>query len=290
MGGNGGPDWRALMAGEDAAAIEQLSRFKTPADFLKSHNELRTKLSQRPANVSEIGENSTPEQIAEYRKAFDIPDVAQDAKDIDYATAYGIQAPDGYEMDSVEQAMLGQFAKAMNASHVPKRHVAKAVEQHFKIQAALKAQNERIDVEKRRDWTNALRDELGSKEYEAQRDSAAQWLKDQFRGNEDGFHRLLAYRAPDGGMLGDDPFFFKLFAQQAMGAGYTDRITANSLESGGKSLAEQQREIERLMFTDKVAYDEASKPNGRLDKILAARMARGELDENGNERRQRRTG
>jgi len=286
MGANGGPDtsdWRALLAGEDAKAVEQLSRYQSPADFLKAHNELRGKLSQR-AEVPKIGEDSTPEQIAEYRKAFDVPEVSQDAKDEAYAEAYGLKLPEGVD---VPPALLGAFAKQMNSAHISKGVAQKVVGEFAKIQLAVQQRTEQINVEKRKAWTNELRDKWGSKEYDGRIAAAKGWLQEQFKDNPEGLQRIASYQAPDGGLLGDDPFFIEMFAEKGMGAGYTDVMQANAFESGGKSLAEQQREIEALMFTDTQAYNEASKPGGRYEKIVQMRMSRGELDEHGNEQRRR---
>jgi hypothetical protein len=283
MGGNGGPDWRAMLAGEDAKAIEQLSRYKSAGDFLAAHNELRGKLSQR-AEIPKIDENSTADQIAEYRKAFDVPEVSKDAKDEAYAEAYGLKLPEGV---NVPPALLGAFAKQMNSAHVPKSVVQKTIGEFAKIQMAVQERTEKTNTEKRKQWTNELRDRWGSKDYEGRVSAAQGWLQDQFKDNPDGVARLLAYQAPDGGLLGDDPFFIELFSEKGMGAGYTDRIEATAMESSGKSLIEQQREIEGLMFKDPKAYSEASKPGGRLEKIIQLRMSRGEIDEYGNEQRRR---
>jgi len=177
----------------------------------------------------------------------------------------------------------------MNSAHVPKPIVQKVIGEFGKIQLAMQQQSERIAADKRREWSNQMRDELGSAEYDGQLKAAKLWLKDQLGGDEAAFERIVAYQSPDGGLLGDDPFFLKLFAKEGMAAGYTDIIQANAMESGGKSLAQQQQEIEALQFKDPAAYNAASAPNGRLDKIIAARITKGELDEFGNENRRRRT-
>ncbi len=287
IGANGGPDtsdWRALLAGEDAKAVEQLSRYQSPNDFLKAHNELRKTLSQR-AEVPKLSDTSTPDEIAAYRKAFDVPEVSQDAKDEAYAEAYGLKMPEGVD---VPPALLGAFAKQMNAAHISKGVAQKVVGEFAKIQLAVQERAEKINVEKRKEWTNALRDQLGAKEYDGHIAAANGWLQDQFKDNEDGLHRLLTYQAPDGGLLGDDPFFIKLFAEKGMGAGYTDMLQANAFEAGGKSLGDQQREIDALRWSNRQAYDEAMAPGGRYERIIQLRLSRGEIDELGNERQRRR--
>lgn len=275
-----------MMAGDDAKALEAISRYQTPADLTKAFLEQRSALSKR-AEPLKLSETSTPEQIAEFRKLSDVPDVPQDAKDLAYAEAYGIKAPEGYDLGEVEKTMLGQFAKQMNASHVPKGVVQKVVAQHFEIQKSLAAQVETIAKDKAKEWQGQLRDTIGSKEYDARRAAAAEYLQREFADKPDDLSNILNAQLPGGGRLGDHPWLFNMVAEKAMGAGFTDRIEANALESGGKSLGDQQREIEQLMFKDRAAYDAAAAPGGRLDKIIGLRQSRGELDENGNERRRR---
>lgn len=286
MGGNGGPDtseWRAMLAGDDTKALERLARYKSPAEVGKALIEAQTKLSQR-VEAPRITEESTPEQIAEYRKAYDVPEVPQDAKDEAYAAAYGLKLPEGVDLP---EPLIGAFARQMNASHVPKSVVQKVVGEFAKIQLGLNQQIEKTAEVKGREWHNSLRDELGSREYEAQLSAANSLLDDMFRDNPDGKADLVLARLPGGGLLRDHPVFFKLLAEKAMGAGYTDRIVANSLESGGRTLAEQQSEIENLMFKDPARYN-APETQAKLASIVKSRMARGELDEHGNEARRRR--
>lgn len=287
IGGNGGPDWRALIGGEDAKAIETLARFKEPGDFLKSYQEQRAALSKRAEPVR-LAENATPQQVAEYRKGLGLPDIAKDAKPEAYQEAYKIKAPDGYEMSAVEKGMIGDYAKlAYEQGHSP-REVQAAVGFFFQQQAASTQALNKLSVDFQKAEQNGWRDAVGSKEYEAQIAAAGSWLKDQFKDQPEMAEQLLQARLPNGGRLGDSRWFGEMLAKQAMGDGYTDRIIANHYEANGKTLAQLQSEIENMRFKDKAAYDEAMKPNGSYEQIVSARVSRGEIDEHGNEIRRRR--
>ena len=288
IGGNGGPDWRALMAGDDVKAVETLARYQSPTDFFKSWQEQRAALSKR-AEPARLQDNATPEQIAEYRKGLGLPEISKDAKPTDYMSAFKIEPPKGYELSEVESTMLSEYAKlAYEQGHSP-REVKAATDFFFRQQAAGQQAQNRVAVDYMKASQNTLRDELGSAEYEAQQAAGELWLKNEFKDAPDEFTNLLHAQMPNGGKLGDNPWFFKLIAKQAMGAGYTDRIEANTLEAGGKSLAQQQQEIENMRFKDKAGYDAAMKPGGLYEKIIGARQARGEIDEFGNEARPRRS-
>lgn len=280
MGHNGGQDWRAMMAGEDADAIKALSRFQKPTDLLKSYQEAQKALSKR-AEPMRLTEQSTPEQVAEFRKAAGVPDIGKDASVDDVIKAYGISPPQGYEMNETNKGLVGDFVKEMNAAHLPPDVVKKATDFYFKQDAAIQQAVRKDNTDKMKSWQNELRDELGSSEYDAQQAAAKRWMVEQFGGDEDAMNNVLQAQLPGGGRLGDLPWMFKLIAGQAMGAGYTDRIEANALEAGGKTLLEQRGEIEAMQFKDPARYN-SPEVQSRLDRINAGLLARGQINENGD--------
>lgn len=275
---------RQAMAGGDAKELERLSRMQDPAAIWKSFRELEGKLSKR-AEPPRLVDNATPEQLGEWRKGLGLPEIAKDAKPEAFLDAYKIKAPEGHALTEVEKGMVSDYAKlAYEQGHSP-REVKAAVDFFFQQNAASQQALNKLGVDFQKSEQNGWRDAVGSKEYEAQVAAAQSWLKDQFKDKPEVVDQLLQARLPNGGRLGDMRWFGEMLAKQAMGEGYTDRIVGNALESNGKSLAEQQREIDGLRFKDKGAYDEAMKPGGRYEQILAGRLARGEIDEMGRERR-----
>lgn len=285
LGDNGGPDWRAMLAGEDTKFVETLARYQTPQDFAKAFQEQRSALSKR-AEPARLAENATPEQVAEWRRNIGLPEVKGDKAE-EFMAAYKIEFPKGYEASEVEKGLISDFAKQAYEKGWNTGEVKGAVDFFLQQQAAMTQAINRAAVDNQRKWQMELREELGPREYEAQQAAAEAWLQEKFDG--DTLQNFLHAQLPGGGYLGDHPAFFKLVSQLAMGDGYTDRIVGNTLEaSTGKTLAQQQSEIENLQFTDRAAYDMAMKPGGRMDQILSARMARGEVDELGNEVRRRR--
>jgi hypothetical protein len=283
IGGNGGPDWRAVLAGEDADAIKDLARYQSPADLMKAFKEQRAALSRRAEPVK-LPDNPTPQQLADYRKAQGVPDLAKDAPVDDVLKAYGVSPPEGYTMTDATKGMMGDFIKEMNAANIPPAAAKKATEFYFKQDAAMQQAVRKDNSNKAKEWGNGLRDELGSKEYEAQQAAATKWMREQFKDAPDDLANILNAQLPGGGVLGDHPWLFKTIAGVAMGAGYTDRIEANALESNGKSLLDQRAEIEKLILTDRARYD-ALQP--RLQQINRSLRARGDIDGNGDPVRRR---
>ena len=66
----------------------------------------------------------------------------------------------------------------------------------------------------------------------------------------------------------------------ALNNGFADRIEANEMEGGGKSLEAQQQELEALWSSDRAKYDMASTQE-KLNRIIQLRVSRGEIDANG---------
>jgi len=250
---------------------------------MKAHNELRTKLSERPT-VARLQDGATPEQVAEYRKGLGLPDVATDAKPDAYMQAYKIEFPKDYTPSEVEKGLVGDYAKAAYESGMDPGAVKKSVDFFMRQQAATEQAINKANVEKQRNWQGELRDKLGSRNYEAQTNVAKAWLAQQFDGKSDDLANILGAQLPGGGRLGDHPWLFDLITKQAMADGFTSDVEAVSMESGGKSLAEQQRELEGLRMKDRAKYNDPSTQT-RLKKIISLRQDRGEIDEWGNERK-----
>lgn len=289
MGGNsepaGGPDWRALLAGEDAKALETISRYKTPGEFTKAFLEQRSALAKKSEPVK-LADNATPEQIAEYRKGLGVPELAKDAPAEKVLEAYGIKIPDGYQASEVEKGMLGDYAKlAYEQGHSP-REVKAATDFFFKQQAANAQAINAINVTKQKEWTGALKDEL-AKDYEPMIAAGETYLNQLFGDDQEAKNVMLNASLPGGGKLGDHPQFIKMAIDLALANGMTDKIETTALESGGQSLEQQQIALEALQWSNKELYNEP-KTQQKLNKIIELRLNRGEIDRDGNAVRKRR--
>ena len=201
--------------------------------------------------------------------------------------AYKIKAPEGYEMSDFEKGMVGDFAKQAYAKGWSPAEVKGATDFFFQQQTAAQQARNVVAADKQKEWTAALKQEWG-RDFDAQVSAAESWLKQQFGDDQDGYVALTRAELPNGGLLGDNPWFIKTIAKLAAGDGFTDQIEANAYESTGKSLEQQQREIEGLFTTDRARYDEP-KTQAMLDKIISLRLSRGEIDESGNPVRKRRS-
>ncbi len=283
MGGNsepaGGPDWRAMLAGEDAKALETISRYKTPGEFTKAFLEQRSALAKKSEPVK-LADNATPEQIAEYRKGLGVPELAKDAPTEKVLEAYGIKIPDGYQASEVEKGMLGDYAKlAYEQGHSP-REVKAATDFFFRQQAANAQAINAINVTKQKEWTGALKDELG-KDFEPMIAAGETYLNQLFGDDQAAKNAMLNASLPGGGKLGDHPQFIKMAVDLALKNGLTDKIETAALESSGKSILTQRDELMALNRTNPKLYNDP-KTQAQIDKLNALLVKQGAQDEFGN--------
>lgn len=273
-------DWRARLSGGDSKALERLSRYKTEGDVVKALFETQDKLRSRP-EIPKLADNATPEQVADFRKAMGVPgDGTLDA--------YGIKAPDGYSMTEAETGLITDFVKEMHGKHAPGPLVKQAVDFYYRSQAAAEQAAGKLDMDRQKEWQTQLRDNMG-RDFEPMIAAGEAFLNSHFGEKPEVKDQLLNARLPGGGRLGDHPAFVGLIADLALQNGFTDRIEANALEAGGKSLEQQQTELEKLRLSNPGLYNEPA-TQAKLDKIIALRLSAGEIDENGEPMRRRRAG
>jgi hypothetical protein len=275
-GGSTDATWRKLIAGEDERLLGEFSRFQSPADLGKDWMRQKQELSKRRQPMT-LPENASPEQVAEYRKALGIPEQAT-------VEAYGIKAPEGFELSDVQKGAFNELVSRAHAKHIPPAAIKEVADVFFKAEEAQRQAMNAVDAERNQANRAALRQEFG-KDLETMLHAGDAWLDEQFGDDAQAKAELLNARLPGGGKLSTHPFFIRMVANAAMENGLADRIEGNEMEaSSGKSLAEQQREIESWQFSDPGKFQGAQ---DRLDRIIAARLQRGEIDEQGNERRRR---
>lgn len=270
-----------MLAGDDAAALELLSRYKSAQDAGKALVEQRKELSKRAA-FAPLAADATPEQIAEHRKAYGVAEVAADAKPEAYLEALKIKFPSDYEMSEVEKGALGDYAKHAYDVGADPRVVQQSVDFFLRTQAANSQALQKQIVDMRTEWQQGLKKELGS-DYDATIAAASHQVR-QLAGDDATLAALVNAQLPGGGLLGDHPVFVRAMADLAMQNGFSDRIEANSYEASGKSLEQQQLELEGLQRTNPELYN-APATQARLEKVIGLRFSRGEIDEMGNKRR-----
>ena len=271
-------NWRELVAQGDEKVLNELNRLKSPGDIgkelLRQKGELSKRMASQPFPVS-----GTPEQQAEWRAANQIPKEAT-------LEAYGIKAPENYNMTDAEKAGLGEMAKIAQQLNLPPKPVQEMANLLFKTNAAQAQAANEADRAKAQEWKQEYTATYG-KDTDSYIKAATEYLtKDVFGGDEQTMQAFLGARLPGGGRIGDHPKMIDLVVGAALKAGYTDRIETQQMESNGRSLAMQQAEIEKLRFSNRAEYNDP-RTQDRLKRIIELRLSNGEIDEMGNEKKRR---
>lgn len=258
-------DWRNALAGKDDKLLARLNRFSSVENVFKSFLELEKKMSSGAYKPS-IGAESTPEEIAAFRKAHGIPEKVEKAED------YGVSWPQGYEPTESDTASLNSFLAHAHANHLPPEHVKAAFSwwqaENAKVQQQLYdaavtqtiANKAEIKAEYGKDYDMNVR--LGNA------DLVSTLGPDQAK-------ELPALTLADGTKLGDHPLFVRYIATKGR-AGADDGVLAlGEIERGGKSLDDQYNEALDLRFSDPARYHGAEHQE-KLKKLSAAKAARSE--------------
>lgn len=230
-------------------------------------------LSKRAATSPAFPTDGSAEDQAAWRDAHGVP--AEGTFD-----AYDIKVPEGYEVSQVEQGLLDDFVGAMHEKNAPGEYVRTAVDEWFKINQAQQQDLNAANDQLHREWDASVQSELG-KDYENTL-AAANMHMEQRIPDENVRAEILNAQLPGGGQLAKHPEFIKMMAELAMQNGLGDRIEANSIEAGGKTLQEQVQEIEGWQSSDPARYNLPATQQ-RLDKLIQLQLSRGEIDSMGNQ-------
>ena len=91
-------DWRTHFTGGDEKLLKLAGRYQSPKAMVEALGQLRSKLSSGKV-IEPLGEDSTDEEKASFRKALDIPDSAE---------AYLDKLPDGLVIGDDDKPAVDQ--------------------------------------------------------------------------------------------------------------------------------------------------------------------------------------
>lgn len=120
-------DWadiRARIAGDDEKLNKRLSRYSTLDDYIKAGYEAQNKLSSIKAVTPPTAE-STPEEVAEYRKAMNVPENPD---------GYDIKLPDGLVLGDADKPIADKFMAIAHKNNLPGNVVNEIIAQQLQLQ------------------------------------------------------------------------------------------------------------------------------------------------------------
>jgi hypothetical protein len=257
-------NWRHQMT-EDEKELRQLARYASPSDLWRKNRELEKKLSSgnlKPGLVNDPSE----EDIADYRKAWGIPDSA-----------------DKYDLSGVKdeslKPVIAEFAKVGHGVHM--------TPEQMKAVAALVP-----DIQRRAVEAQAEADK--KREVETIDALHAEWGAD-YRRNINVIHGLLdSTMAPDmkasflGGRLADGTPIeasqgaLKMLLELALVKNPAGVVVPSVNGDPGKGVKDQINEIRALRLTNRTKYDKDNDMQARERRLIDAALQLGIMDAQGN--------
>jgi hypothetical protein len=249
------PDWRERLAGGDEKVLKQLQRYASVDDVWKKARALEGKVSAgelRPA----LPKNASPEMVAEFRKAHGIPEKAD---------AYDIK---DLKLDDVDKPLVEQVLKAAHAVNASPDVVKAVVGVWPKLKADAAARQHEMDTQAQQKGEDERRGEWGE-EFRRNMSLITQ-LMDR-TGDKALKDNLLSGRLADGTPIGSSPAALKMLLGVALQANPTGTVLSGSGGDPLKGMDDRIAEIEKLMRTDRPAYNKDEKMQDEYRRLLTAR-------------------
>lgn len=249
-------NWREDYSKEDAKKLEKLQRYASPEAALDAMFAAQHKLSSGELKPV-LKKDATPEQVAEWRKAHDVPETP------------GKYELKGVSIDDNEKPMFEELFKTgfeANMSNGQMASIAKTWgtirEKAFEIQAEKdKALAVTAEDSLRAEWgteytrnknlIHALFDGQGSAK-----------LKDAF----------LTGRLADGTPIGSSPAALKMLLGVAMVANPAGVVVSGGGANSMQSVEDEIAKIQKVMREDRPAYNRDVKMQQRLMDLNAAQL------------------
>jgi hypothetical protein len=254
-------DWRDGIAGDDDKFKSTLQRFQSPSEFGNSYREAQQKIRSGQLKP-ELPEDASEDQIKEFRAANDIPlEVEQYLADL----------PDGLVVGDDDKDIMLDFLGAMHEVNAPKSVAHKMVEWYNNFEAKQQDAIAALDAEQTREATDALRDsETGwGNDYRTNMNLVNSVLDTHF--GEEAKAQLLNGRYQDGRGFFNDPGVLKGLASLARAVNDVAPLIAQDPDKM-QGLNDEIASIEKVMSTDRQAYNKDEKMQARYRELLDLRL------------------
>lgn len=239
-----GDDWRMQAAGGDAAFAERLGRYKSLADWGKSHRELEKKLSsgEHKKAAPPPGADAKPEEVAEWRKANGIPDAP---------TGYKIALPDGFVMGEADKPAVEDFTAFAHGKNWTPEKVNESMEWFARWQTAQSIALAKKDDEFRNAAIGELTADWGPADFYRNKQAITNYLDTI----PEGLGRtMLQARDGEGRALGANPVFMRWLADQAFNMNPYGAHVPPGTENAAKSVEDRIAVIRKRMKEDMPGY------------------------------------
>jgi hypothetical protein len=254
-------DWRAKAAGTDEKMLKRLERYSTPKDALNALAHVQTRISAGELR-SALPKDAKPEEIAAWRTENGIPEAAD---------KYDLKLSDGLTIGDEDKPIIGEFLKAGLEVNLNNSQASKVVDWYYGEVERQTEAREAADQQAATAAQDALHAEWGP-EYRANinmieslLDTAPNGVKDKFK-----FGRLA-----DGTPIMADPDTIRWINGMARQINPVTSIVPNAGGDLAGAIDSEIAGIEKVMRTDRKAYNADDKMQARLRDLYSARERAG---------------
>lgn len=255
-------DWRDKLAKGDEKVRKRLDRFQSPADVLKSWQSLEQKLSSGDMKAK-LPDDATEEQIAAYRKENGIPEKPE---------GYLENLPNGLVIGDEDKPLVESYIERVHGKNADPAVVAETLDWYYKVQEDQIAQQAEADTQAKQKFDDELRAEWGG-EYRSNINSIYAFL-DSAPSADDGTplkELMLGSRLADGTPIGNHPTMLRWLARLASDANPAGFVSPGAGGSQVESVEAEIEEINKVMRSNRAAYNKDEKMQARYRDLLSAR-------------------
>jgi hypothetical protein len=250
-------DWREQFSKGDEKKLERLKRFASPEALAESYIEIEKKL--RAGQIQKpITKDSTPEEIAEYRKAYGIPESPD---------KYDLEIGDGYIIGDDIKPQVDVFLEKMHAQNTPPAVVKEALKAYFDMQAM--EDGKYLDEQKQlKDKTvTELRQEWGVS-YDRNINVMKNFMQTQFG---DAADAIMGATDLNGVPLMNNASIIRKFTQLALDNDPIGAVLPGNNAGTIDTINSEIAALENRIKTDRRGYFKDTAAQTRYQELLAAR-------------------
>ena len=257
-----GEGWREQLAKGDEKVLGRLQRFNTPEDIFTSYRALEQRMHSGELK-SALPKDAKPEDVAKWRTENGIPETPD---------KYNLDLGDGLVVGDEDKPIVEGFLKAAHESNLSNDAVKTALGWYYR------------EVERQTDERAKLDDDIKTKTEDALR---VDWGQD-YRTNMNRVNSLIATmpadvrdlfmhgRLADGTPVGASPGVLKSLALWHRQINPTHTIVPGDGANIGSAIEDEIKTIEKVMRTDRKAYNKDEKMQLRYRELLDARSRFGD--------------
>lgn len=252
-------NWRDAFAGEDDKFKSQLERYNSPADLGKAFREQRATISS--GNLKQApDENATPEDLAAYRVANNIPAEA---------SGYLENLPEGLVLGDDDKEIFESFAGAMHEMNVEPAVMHKVIDWYNGFAEDQQDVMAELDNGHHQETEDSLRQEWGT-DYRANINLVGALIEGTF--SEENAAAILNARDGDGRAIMNNPGILQGLAEISRKLNPVNQLIPKTGGTAQQTLDDEIDTLEKFMREDRDKYNKDEKSQARLRELYQIRI------------------